>query len=222
MNLFADTEFFNTGAPKRIVYTLQDADLIYIENFFSKEDADKLYTKLINDIDWLETRTTVYGKEYDTPRLTAWYGDAGTEYTFSGNKMNPFPWTNDLLFIKEKVDKEAGIIFNSVLLNLYRTGKDSVGWHRDNEKEFGTNPVIASVSFGETRPFQLKHKFEKDVEKVIIPLTHGSLLIMQGKTQHYWEHQIPKTAKEIKPRINLTFRVIKDNYSDFEKYFPKI
>ncbi len=210
MNLFADTEFFNAGFPKKIVYTLKDADLVYIENFFSKEEADRLYTELLNDIDWLETKTTVYGKEYDTPRLTAWHGDAGTEYTFSGNKMNPFPWTNDLLFIKEKVDKESGVIFNSVLLNLYRNGKDSVGWHRDDEKEFGTNPVISSISFGETRPFHLKHKFKKDIEKVIIPLTHGSLLIMKGKTQHYWEHQVPKTAKDISPRINLTFRVIKD------------
>lgn len=208
MNLFPDTEFFNTGVPKKIVYTLQDADLVYIENFFSKEEADTLYTKLLNDTKWLETKTTVYNKEYDTPRLTAWYGDAGTAYTFSGNKMDPFPWTQDLLFIKEKVDRESGVVFNSVLLNLYRTGKDSVGWHRDNEKEFGTNPIIASVSFGETRPFHLKHKFKKDVEKVIIPLTHGSLLIMKGKTQHYWEHQIPKTAKDISPRINLTFRIV--------------
>lgn len=208
MNLFPDTEFFNTGIPKKIVYTFQDADLVYIENFFSKEEADSLYTELLNDTKWLETKITVYNKEYDTPRLTAWYGDTGTSYTFSGNKMDPFPWTKDLLFIKEKIDKEAGEIFNSVLLNLYRTGRDSVGWHRDNEKEFGTNPIIASVSFGETRPFHLKHKFKKEIEKVIIPLTHGSLLIMKGKTQHYWEHQIPKTAKDIRPRINLTFRIV--------------
>ncbi|MEO6636792.1 MAG: alpha-ketoglutarate-dependent dioxygenase AlkB [Ginsengibacter sp.] len=208
MNLFPDTEFFNAGIPKKIVYTLQDADLIYIENFFSKETADSLYKKLLNHTNWLETKATVYGTEHNTPRLTAWYGDAGTEYTFSGNKMHPFSWTDDLLFIKEKVDKESGVVFNSVLLNLYRNGKDSVGWHRDNEKEFGTNPVITSVSFGETRPFHLKHKFKKDQEKVIIPLTHGSLLIMKGKTQHYWEHQVPKTAKDISPRINLTFRVI--------------
>jgi alkylated DNA repair dioxygenase AlkB len=163
----------------------------------------------------METKITVYGKEHDTPPLTAWYGDTGTAYTYSGLKMNPFPWTSDLLFIKEKVDKEAGVIFNSVLLNLYRTGKDSVGWHRDNEKEFGINPVIASVSFGETRPFHLKHKsdsyrIKKDIEKVIIPLAHGSILIMKGKTQHLWEHQIPKTAKDISPRINLTFRIIKN------------
>src|SRR6185436_9632432 len=96
-------------------------------------------------------------KQHDTPRLIAWYGDAGKNYTFSGNTRTTLPWTSDLLFIKQKVEKEAGVTFNSVLLNLYRTGSDSVGWHRDNEKEFGENPIIASVSFGETRTFQLKH-----------------------------------------------------------------
>lgn len=210
MSLFPDTEHFFTGMPGKVIYTLQDADMVLIENFFSKEESDRLYSQLMKNIKWMETKITVYGKEHETPRLTAWYGEVGTTYTYSGLKMNPFPWTNDLLFIKEKTDKEAGVIFNSVLLNLYRTGKDSVGWHRDNEKEFGINPVIVSVSFGETRPFHLKHKFKKDLEKVIIPLTHGSLLIMKGKTQHYWEHQIPKTAKDISPRINLTFRIIKD------------
>ena len=98
--------------------------------------------------------------------------------------------------------------YNSVLLNLYRDGNDSVSWHRDNEKEFGLNPVIASVTFGETRPFQIRHKFRKDVKKLEIPLTHGSLLVMGGPMQHYWEHQIPKTSKQILPRINLTFRPI--------------
>lgn len=123
MSLFPDTEYFSTRVPRKVIYTLQDADLVYIENFFSKEESDKLYSQLMKNIGWMETKITVYGKEHDTPRLTAWYGDAGTQYTYSGLKMNPFSWTNDLLFIKEKVDKEAGVTFNSVLLNLYRTGK---------------------------------------------------------------------------------------------------
>ncbi|MEP7253236.1 MAG: alpha-ketoglutarate-dependent dioxygenase AlkB [Ginsengibacter sp.] len=209
MSLFPDTEFFSTGAAQEVKYNLKDADLVLIENFFSKSASDNLYSRLLSDIKWMETKIVVYGKEHDTPRLTTWYGDPGADYTYSGLKMNPFSWTQDLLFIKDKVDKATGVTFNSVLLNLYRSGKDSVGWHRDNEKEFGINPVIASVSFGETRPFHLKHKFKKDEEKVIIPLTHGSLLIMKGTTQHHWEHQIPKTAKDISPRINLTFRIIK-------------
>ena len=123
--------------------------------------------------------------------------------------MNPHPWTPELLSIKSKIEEKAAVNFTSVLLNLYRNGKDSVGWHRDNEKEFGTNPVIGSVSFGETRVFQIKHKFRKDLKKVDIPLTHGSFLLMGGPMQHYWEHQVPKTAKEVLPRINLTFRVIR-------------
>ncbi len=115
-------------------------------------------------------------------------GDTDKPYTYSNIKLNPHPWTTELLFIKEKVEQEAGVEFTSVLLNLYRDGKDSMGWHRDNEKELGSNPVIASVSFGETRPFQLRHKFNKELQKISIPLKHGSLLLMKETTQHFWEH----------------------------------
>ena len=209
MALFNDTSLFTSGQRKTELYELEDATLILIESFFTKEEADSMYEKLLKETAWKKSQITLYGKLHDTPRLTAWYGDKDKTYSFSGNTMNTLPWTPDLLFIKERVEKEAGVIFNSVLLNLYRTGKDSVGWHRDNEKEFGENPVIASVSFGETRPFQLRHKFKKELNRVTIPLTHGSLLIMKDKTQHLWEHQIPKTAKHISPRINLTFRIIK-------------
>jgi len=130
-------------------------------------------------------------------------------YTYSGTKMEPYPWTPTLLFIKEKIEKKTNINFTSVLLNLYRNGKDSVGWHKDDENELGENPPIGSVSFGETRPFQIRHKFRKELKKVEIPLTHGSFLLMAGPMQHFWEHQIPKTAKNIQPRINLTFRIIR-------------
>ncbi|MEO8762956.1 MAG: alpha-ketoglutarate-dependent dioxygenase AlkB [Ginsengibacter sp.] len=209
MSLFDDTSLFTSGGFKRELYELENATLIFIESFLTKEESDILYFKLLHEIAWQESSIIIYGKLHDTPRLTAWYGDKDKTYRFSGNTMTTLPWTSDLLFVKEKVEKEAGVIFNSVLLNLYRTGKDSVGWHRDNEKEFGINPVIASVSFGETRPFQLRYKFNKEVNKITIPLNHGSLLIMKDETQHYWEHQIPKTTRSISPRINLTFRVIK-------------
>jgi alkylated DNA repair dioxygenase AlkB len=208
MTLFNDTCLFTSGQPKKETYEPEDASLVLIESFFSKEEADRLCENLLKETEWKTSQITIYGKQHDTPRLIAWYGDAGKNYTFSGNTRSTLPWTPDLLFIKQKVEREAGVTFNSVLLNLYRTGKDSVGWHRDNEKEFGTNPIIASVSFGETRPFQLKHKFKKQIDRITIPLTHGSLLIMKGSTQHFWEHQIPKTAKPISPRINLTFRII--------------
>jgi len=209
MSLFNDTSLFTSGKRKRVVYEPEDATLILIESFFTKDEADSMYEKLLKDTKWKKSKITIYGKLHDTPRLTAWYGDKDKIYTFSGNSMNTLPWTPELFFIKDRVEKEAGVAFNSVLLNLYRSGKDSVGWHRDNEKEFGENPIIASVSFGETRPFQLRHKFNKGLDKITIPLTHGSLLIMKDKTQHVWEHQIPKTTKPVKPRINLTFRIIK-------------
>ncbi|HTI11462.1 MAG TPA: alpha-ketoglutarate-dependent dioxygenase AlkB [Puia sp.] len=208
MSLFGDTDLFTVGKPRIVRYDLPDAELTLYEGFFPKNEADRLYTALLKETSWKQENITVYDKTHLTPRLTAWHGDAHTAYTFSGSKWEPYPWNGDLLFIKEKVEKETGKSFNSVLLNLYRNGKDSVGWHRDNEKEFGRNPAIASVSFGETRPFQIRHKFRKEVEKVEIPLTHGSLLLMAGPMQHFWEHQVPKTARPIHPRINLTFRLV--------------
>ena len=209
MQLFDDKHVFSSGREEQIVFDLPDAELVLYKYLFPKAEADELYNKLLQDTQWQQDDITLYGKTHLTPRLTAWYGDAEKDYTFSGDKMNPHPWTPELLSIKSKIEEKAAVTFTSVLLNLYRNGKDSVGWHRDNEKEFGTNPVIGSVSFGETRVFQIKHKFRKDLKKVDIPLTHGSFLLMGGPMQHYWEHQVPKTAKEVLPRINLTFRVIR-------------
>jgi len=209
MSLFEDTSLFGSGKQTVVSFHLPDAALVLYNHFFTKEQADALYTRLLADTHWQQDDITIYGKTHLTPRLTAWYGNPGQSYTFSGTKMEPYPWTKDLLFIKEKIERQVNIDFTSVLLNLYRGGKDSVGWHRDNEAELGNNPPIGSVSFGETRPFQLRHKFRKDLDTISIPLTHGSFLLMSGPMQHYWEHQVPKTAKEISPRINLTFRIIK-------------
>ena len=149
----------------------------------------------------------MYGKELPFPRLTAWYGDQDQTYTFSGITLQPHPWTPELLEIKKKLESRAGTSFNSVLLNRYRDGKDSISWHQDNEKELGKNPIIASVNFGATRTFQLRHIHTG--EKISIQLTHGSLVIMMGELQHFWKHQIPKTRKPVGERINLTFRTIK-------------
>jgi len=206
MDLFNDTELFASGAPRTRVFDVPDAVLILHEFFFNRAQADQYYNTFLHQANWQQHEITVYDKTHLTPRLTAWYGDR--DYRFSNHTLHPNPWTPELLQIKEKIEKESNAGFNSVLLNLYRDGQDGVGWHRDNEKEFGTNPVIASVSFGETRPFRLRHKFRKDLAQVEIPLTHGSFLLMAGATQHYWEHAIPKTAKPIRPRINLTFRFI--------------
>jgi len=206
MTLFNDTELFNAGEPRTETFEVPDAVLILHHAFFNRQEANHYYTTFLHHAHWKQHEVTVYDKTHLTPRLTAWYGDH--DFTFSNHTLHPHPWMPGLLQIKEKVEKQSGARFNSVLLNLYRNGQDGVGWHRDNEKEFGANPVIASISFGETRPFRLRHKFRKDIPPLEIPLTHGSFLLMAGPTQHYWEHAIPKTAKSIQPRINLTFRYI--------------
>ena len=140
-------------------------------------------------------------------RLTAWYGDEGAAYTYSGLKNTPVPWTGPILEVKRAVEPHCGVTFNSVLLNRYRSGQDSVSWHADDEPEFGKDPVIASVSFGETRAFQLKHKKRKEL-RASVELTHGSLLLMRGGTQENWLHQVPKTRRPVRERLNLTFRVV--------------
>lgn len=187
---------------------LPDGDVMFYPNFFAQEESDQLFSDLYNNIHWRQDSITFYGKTIPLPRLTAWYGDSGKSYTYSGIEMNPEPWNPTLVKIKSKIESLAGVRFNSVLINLYRSGKDSVAWHSDDEPELGKNPVIGSVSFGDTRRFMLRRKDKKDGRKVEVELTHGSVLIMKGTTQHFWQHQIPKTSKPVKPRINLTFRVI--------------
>jgi alkylated DNA repair dioxygenase AlkB len=192
--------------PERVF--MPDADVLLYRNLFDKVDSDNLYQTLLKQTRWRQDRGKFYGKEIDLPRLTAWYGDSGKTYTYSGIVMNPDPWTPTLLYIKGEVDKAAETRFNSVLLNLYRNGQDGLSWHRDNESELGAEPPICSVSLGATRRFQFKHRLRKDLARVDIDLTHGSLLVMKGTTQQYWLHQIPKTKKHVTARINLTFRII--------------
>jgi alkylated DNA repair dioxygenase AlkB len=195
---------------KKTIFNIPDAELTLYEDFFSKEESNNIYKELTETIQWQQEQVKMFGKAIDEPRLTALYGDQGKSYTYSGKTMRPKSWSAALKLIKERIEKETGVEFNSCLLNLYRNGKDSNGWHQDNEKELVKEPIIASISFGETRPFQLKHIENKALDKIHIPLTHGSFLLMKGTTQHKWKHQIPKTTKQIDPRINLTFRVIKD------------
>ena len=148
----------------------------------------------------------LFGKTFAQPRLTALYGSEGKPYSYSGIKMNPIPFTTTLNDIKKKIESLTQEKFNTVLLNLYRDGKDGNGWHSDDEKELGTQPTIASISFGAERPFQLRHK--KENLKCKFVLEHGSLLLMKGTTQEFWQHQIPKSKKILNQRINLTFRNI--------------
>jgi alkylated DNA repair dioxygenase AlkB len=186
---------------------MPDAEVYLDREFFTPAESDNLLADLTANIAWEQKAIQFMGKQVMQPRLIAWYGDEGKSYSYSGLTVHPLPWTPTLLNMKARVEAAADVTFNSVLLNLYRTGQDSVGWHSDDEPELGTNPVIASISLGAARSFQFKHKTNPDL-KMAIELTHGSLLLMRGITQHFWKHQIPKTKKELDPRINLTFRVI--------------
>ena len=193
---------------ENIKYNLQDADLEYYPDFFKSEIANDLFEKLKNEIPWQQDDIMVYGKTYAQPRLTALFGNEGKPYGYSNIIMQPHNWSPLMMFIKTEIEAVCNENFTTVLLNKYRDGRDSNGWHADNEKELGRNPIIASVSFGAERVFQMKHNTIKDLKQNIV-LEHGSLLIMSGTTQHFWKHQIPKTAKPIGERINLTFRIIK-------------
>ncbi len=199
MTLFDDTDLFTIGtAPKKYI-DLTNLELIHYDGFIAKDEADKYYNSLLYNTPWREYQMPMYDKVVTAPRMIAWYG-AGE---------NALPWTPILSELRLQVEKETGLQFNAVLLNLYRNGNDSVAWHSDKEHRTGSNPNIASVTFGQTRPFKFRHKTNKEVRQVEIPLHHGTLLLMSGTTNAFWEHHIPKSAKEMLPRINLTFRQVK-------------
>ena len=199
----------NSLFPKeKIGFNLPDAEIEYYPNFFDIQRATELFEKLKTEIPWKQDSITVYGKTHLQPRLTTLFGNEGKPYSYSNIVMQPHHWNPLLMFIKNEIEEICSENFTTVLLNYYRDGKDSNGWHADNERELGRNPVIASVSFGAERAFHLQHNIIKE-QKLKINLEHGSLLIMKGATQHFWKHQIPKTTKPIGSRINLTFRIIK-------------
>ena len=178
------------------------------DNFFNPIDSDELLTKLISKLPWESMVIKMFGRETKIPRLQCWIGDEGCNYKYSGKKLNRQNWTKDLTMIREKIYKEFKIDFNSVLVNYYRDGKDSMGWHSDDEKELGHNPTIASISFGSERDLVFKNKISK--ETLSIAQVHGCLILIDGKTQKNWQHSVKKTRKVIGPRINLTFRNIID------------
>jgi alkylated DNA repair dioxygenase AlkB len=194
---------FNTGENLSFPENL----LEYYPGFISSETGIDLMQQLVTEVPWRQQIIQMYGKEVTTPRLTAWYGDANKSYQFSGTRFDPLPWTSELFELKEKIQETTGLSFNSVLLNYYRSGNDSVAWHSDNEKELGINPHIASLSIGQARQFEFRHKTEH-AKKYALNLENGSLLIMKGDLQHHWEHRIPKSKTQLRERINLTFRSI--------------
>jgi alkylated DNA repair dioxygenase AlkB len=188
--------------------SLVDGDASFVADFLTRTESDACFSELLDLVEWEQHLIRIRGREVASPRLSAWYGDPGAHYRYSGLSLEPRPWLPPILELKTKVEGACDAPFNSVLLNLYRDGADSMGWHSDDEPELGERPVIASLSLGATRRFRLRHRRRKDLEPVAIDLESGSLLIMQGDTQRFWKHQVPKTKRTVEPRINLTFRSI--------------
>ena len=201
-------DLFDTEVEK-IYIDMPDADVCLYDSFFPAKEANRLFDALLQETDWEQKEIKLYGKTHPLPRLTAWYGDPSKTYVYSGVRNVPKPWTPTLTKIKDRIESVSGVKFNSVLLNRYRSGSENVSWHSDDEPELGEDPVIGSVSLGQTRTFSMRHKKRQGNRfKKRLTLEHGSYLLMQGKTQDCWLHQVPKSKKEMGERINLTFRKI--------------
>lgn len=181
--------------------------VILYPGFLSSKEADQYFRLLSEAIDWQQEQLFLYGRQVNVPRLVAWYGDDQVNYRYSGVDHVAIPWSRPLAEIRDRLSAMLSESFNGVLLNLYRNGHDSMGWHSDDEVELGMEPVIASVSLGQERNMQFRRR-DNHAEKVSLALPHGSLLLMQGRSQVDWQHQIPKSQKKLLPRINLTFRNI--------------
>jgi len=200
LSLFDSEEFYEF--PKDL--------LEYRENFIHWDEAEDLKNHLLQTAPWEQRTQKMYDKTVITPRLTAWYGDHNKSYESADNNTSiTNSWTPELLALKEKIEKEFGYKFNGVLLNLYRNNNDSVAWHRDKESRYGSRPIIASISLGQTRNFDFRKK-DHHQSKYSLPLPNGSLLIMKGDLQENWEHRIAKSTTPMKQRINLTFRLIRE------------
>lgn len=189
------------------LFKYQDAELVYYPDFLKPEEANTLYDSLYKSIFWQQKDIKIFGKKIPQPRLTAFFAEKGVSYTYSGLQWQSESFPSEIKKLMNKLEKVSEIKFNTCLANLYRDGRDSMGWHADDEKALGKNPVIASISLGGDRKFQWKHKTQKSLKDELI-LSHGSLLLMQGSMQHYWKHQLSKTKIEVSPRINLTFRKV--------------
>ncbi|OUS26276.1 hypothetical protein A9Q99_18775 [Gammaproteobacteria bacterium 45_16_T64] len=202
------TGLFGNAEEAPEIIKLPDGELILHRGFLSKSKADTLFSQWINSIPWQQDYITIAGNTLPIPRLQAWFGDNDSYYQYSGIALAPTPWTPALLTLKDIIQSAAGTTFNSLLINLYRNGQDSVSWHADDEIELGEKPTIASLSLGETRTFQLRHVNNRNLNTLSLPLAHGDLVIMKPPLQEYWLHQIPKSPHTTAPRINLTFRQI--------------
>ena len=195
-----------TPTPPCLRPDLPDADVRYWPHALDAERADVLLASLRAGIEWQQEHVVIFGQRRLVPRLVAWHGDPEANYTYSGTAHEPRAWTAELRELREVAEALTGHRYNSVLLNLYRDGRDGMGWHSDDEPELGRNPAIASFSLGAPRRFRLRHRRSRQV--IDLDLAHGSLLSMAGETQHLYVHAVPKTARTVGERINLTFRLI--------------
>lgn len=187
---------------------LPDAELDLRRHWLAPACADRWLQQLLAQTPWTQPQVFLHGRHYPVPRLVAWYGDAEASYRYSGLVHQPLPWTPLLAQIRARVEAAAGQPLNGVLLNYYRDGQDSMGWHSDDEPELGPEPLVASLNLGGSRRFDLRRKGHSRIEHSL-QLEHGTLLVMRGATQHHWQHQVAKTAQPVAPRINLTFRLIR-------------
>ena len=178
-----------------------------VRGWVSPVQAAALFRALEGEVPWRQETIRMGAREILQPRLSAWLGDPSARYTYSRRTFEPLPWTPTLAALVGRLNETSLVPFNSVLANLYRDGRDSMGWHADKEPELGKDPLIASLSLGGTRRFLLRHR-RKSVAGVDLDLEDGSLLWMSGTTQHFWRHSVPKTKRPVAPRINLTFRRI--------------
>jgi len=201
-------QFFEERISDRSVEYFQENDSVDWREIRWRELSENDFLRIkFKNIEWKQDRIKLYGRDIRLPRLTSWYGDSGKVYIYSGIKSEANEWNKGLLFLKEKIEQVTEIEFNSVLLNWYRDGEDSLSWHSDNERELGINPIIASANFGETRDFVMRRKDDPS-KKLILPLKHGTLLLMRGELQSFWEHCVPKRKNVKGSRFNLTFRRI--------------
>ena len=191
---------------KEVITGYENLEIDIYQDISLDQKKNLWFKSCLNDLNWEKGFIKIFGKTHQIPRLQSWYADNGIEYTYSGKKLKRHNWNETLIEIKGEIEKITSFKFNSVLANLYRDENDSMGLHSDNEKELGINPVIASLSLGESRDLYFKHKNIK--KSLNIPQKNGQLIVMHGETQKYWKHEIKKTKKIKKPRINLTFRNI--------------
>lgn len=199
----SETSSPGPGPGRRIA--APDADLMLWPRLLTPAEAEGLFATLRREIAWRQHRVRIGAREWPSPRLSAWHGDPGARYRYSGLSLDPLPWTPGTTRARAVVQAVAGCVFNAVLLNLYRDGNDGMGWHADDEPELGPEPVIASLSLGAPRRFVLRHR-RAAVPRLDLELGSGALLVMRGPTQRFWRHGVPKTRRAVGERINLTFR----------------